>query len=42
MKSSQKHPLLELVHVDEFAVGGKEKGKQRRSYDTKKKKAVLQ
>jgi transposase-like protein len=41
MKSSQKHPLKELVHVDEFVVGGKEDGKQGRSYHTKKKKAAI-
>lgn len=38
MKSSQKYPLAELVHVDEFTVGGKEDGKQGRSYDSKKEK----
>ncbi len=38
MKSSQKYPLSKLVHVDEFTVGGKEEGKQGRSYDSKKKK----
>ena len=41
MKSSQKYPLTRLVHVDEFTVGGKEQGKQGRSYDAKKKKAVI-
>jgi transposase-like protein len=41
MQSSQKYPLSELVHVDEFTVGGKEEGKQGRSYDSKKKKAVI-
>lgn len=41
MKSSQNYPLSELVHVDEFTVGGKEEGKQGRSYDSKKKKAVI-
>ena len=39
MKSSQKYPLSEIVHVDEFAV--KEDGTQARSYDTKKTKAVI-
>ena len=33
MKSSQKYPLETLIHVDEFTVGGKEEGKQGRSYD---------
>ena len=41
MQSSQKYPLSKLVHVDEFTVGGKEEGKQGRSYDSKKKKAVI-
>lgn len=41
MKSSQKYPLSNIVHVDEFVVGGKEDGKQGRSYDTKKAKAVI-
>lgn len=41
MESSKKYPLSDLVHVDEFTVGGKEEGKQGRSYDTKKKKAII-
>ena len=41
MESSKKYPLSDLVHVDEFTVGGKEGGKQGRSYDSKKKKAVI-
>jgi len=41
MKSSQKYPLKELIHVDEFVVGGQEEGKQGRSYDTKKSKAII-
>lgn len=41
MKSTKKYPLSDLVHVDEFTVGGKEDGKQGRSYDSKKKKAVI-
>lgn len=40
MESSQKYPLSKTVHVDEFRVGGKEQGKQGRSYNSKKKKAV--
>jgi transposase-like protein len=40
MKSSGKHPLNGKVHVDEFVIGGKEKGKVGRSYDSKKKKVV--
>ncbi len=41
MASSKQYPLSEIVHVDEFTVGGKEEGKQGRSYDSKKKKAVI-
>jgi hypothetical protein len=41
MKSSQRYPLTQLIHVDDFTVGGKEKGKQGRSNDSKKKKAVI-
>jgi hypothetical protein len=41
MKCSQKYPLTEIVHIDEFTVGGKEEGKQGRSYDSKKKKVVI-
>ena len=41
MESSRQYPLSEIVHVDEFTVGGKEEGKQGRSYDSKKKKAVI-
>jgi transposase-like protein len=41
MESSKKYPLSEIVHVDEFTVGGKEQGKQGRSYDSKKKKAII-
>lgn len=41
MKSSQKYPLSELVHLDEFTEGGKEEEKQGRSYDSKNKKAVI-
>lgn len=40
MKSSGKHPIDGNVHIDEFVVGGKEKGKVGRSYDSKKKKIV--
>jgi len=41
MESSKKYPLEDLVHVDEFTVGGKEEGRQGGSYDSKKKKAVI-
>ncbi len=40
MKSSKKHPMKSAIHVDEFVVGGKEKGKDGRSYDRQKKKVV--
>lgn len=40
MKSSENHPIDGNVHVDEFVVGGKEKGAVGRSYHTKKKKIV--
>lgn len=40
MKSSENHPMDGNVHVDEFVVGGKEKGKVGRSYHVKKKKIV--
>ncbi len=41
MKSSEQFPLASLVHVDEFTMGGKEEAKLGRSYDSKKKKAVI-
>lgn len=41
MESSSQYPLEGNVNVDEFVVGGKENGKQGRSYDTKKVKAVI-
>jgi len=41
MQSSQKFPLETLIPVDAFTVGGKEEGKQGRSYDLKKEKAVI-
>jgi len=40
MKSSESYPIKGNVHVDEFVIGGKEKGKVGRSYDSKKKKIV--
>ena len=40
MKSTQSQMMKGDVHVDEFVIGGKEAGKQGRSYDTKKSKAV--
>jgi len=38
MKSSENYPMDGLVHVDEFVIGGKEKGAVGRSYATKKRK----
>jgi transposase-like protein len=40
MKSSETIPMSGNVHVDEFVIGGKEKGKIGRSYDSTKKKVV--
>lgn len=40
MKSSGNHPMDGDVHIDEFVIGGKEKGKVGRSYNSKKKKVV--
>ncbi len=40
MRPSGNHPMDGTVHVDEFVLGGVEKGKVGRSYDAKKKKAV--
>lgn len=41
MVSSQNYPMDEQVQVDEFVLGGHESGKPGRSYNTKKKKAVV-
>ncbi len=40
MKSSCNNPMDGNVHIDEFVIGGKEKGKVGRSYDSKKKKVI--
>ena len=40
MESSTQYPMSDHIEVDEFVVGGKETGKQGRSYDSKKKKIV--
>lgn len=40
MESSGNHPMDGIVHVDEFVLGGREKDKVGRSYNTKKKKAI--
>ena len=40
MKSSENFPIKGNVDIDEFVLGGKEKGKVGRSYDSKKKKTV--
>ena len=41
MKSSELHPIIGQVLVDEFVYGGKEDLKQGRSNDSKKKKIVV-
>lgn len=41
MEPSGNHPMDGAVHVDEFVLGGVDKGKIGRSYNTKKKKAVV-
>ena len=40
MKPSGNNPIAGRANVDEFVVGGKETGKQGRSYTSKKMKAV--
>ena len=40
MSPSGNNPMDGEVHVDEFAIGGKDPGKTGRSYSAKKKKAV--
>ena len=40
MRSSENYPIKGNVDIDEFVLGGKEKGKVGRSYDSKKKKTV--
>lgn len=40
MKSSERFPMTGQVQVDEFVIGGKERGKVGRSYSSKKKKVV--
>lgn len=40
MKSQEGHPLAGTTQVDEFTIGGKEEGKQGRSYDSRKKKII--
>lgn len=41
MKSSEQNFMDGNVQVDEFVIGGKEEGKIGRSYDSKKKKAII-
>jgi hypothetical protein len=40
MRSNGNYSMTGIVHVDEFVIGGQEECKQRRSYDSKKKKAI--
>jgi len=42
MKSSENYPMNGIIHIDEFVVGGREKGKVGRSYNSKKKKWLPQ
>ena len=41
MKSSKNHPLTKEVHVDEFEIGGPQKGKPGRSTTDKKVRVVI-
>jgi transcription elongation factor Elf1 len=41
MQSSGNYPMDGNVHVDEFVLGGREKGQVGRSYKAKKKKAII-
>jgi hypothetical protein len=38
MKSSEHHPMKGSIHVDEFVIDGKEKGKVGRGYYSTKKR----
>lgn len=40
MESSRNHRMDGSEQVDEFVIGGIEKGKTGRSYDSKKKKSI--
>jgi hypothetical protein len=40
MKSSGNHPINGNVHIDEFVIGGKEKGKVGRGYDKEKENCL--
>ena len=40
IKSSESQKIDGKVQVDEFTIGGKEEGKQGRSYDTKKESSL--
>lgn len=39
MKSSLKNPLTGIVHVDEFVIGGPEKGKKGKKEEVKEQKS---
>jgi len=41
VSSSRNNPMDGAVHVDEFILGGREQTKVGRSYDAKKKKAII-
>jgi len=40
MKPSENHPMDRTVHIDEFVVGGREKGKVGRSIRARKKRLL--
>lgn len=40
MENSSNNPMGGIAHVDEFILGGREKGKIGRSYNTKERKAI--
>lgn len=41
LKSSENHPIEGIVHIDEFVIEGREKGKEGRSIILKRKKIVI-
>lgn len=41
LESSENNPMTGIVHVDEFVLGGREKGKIGRSYNSKKRRLSL-
>ncbi len=41
MKSRKKHPMKNVIHVDEFVIGGNEKGKVGRIMIARKIKLLV-